>query len=826
MFKHLRFLTFFALLAALPAGASAQGLGIDPTIKRSPFNFTKDNYVSPEEYNEETSPAYEETPFGALQENSGMTSQTDPDGPWMICKIAADGIVNINKKTITKNISAKEGQLYYKGSIQDDVAALMALGNFDNMEIAIEQTEGQKKNKEDKQMYPCHTLTVIVTEKPIVDKINYVGRKALSKTAIQNATALKVKDPYSESKLESDMAKIEAAYAAKGYTNAKADFSVSQNEKTNTVTVTINLNEGSRTRVKEVIVEGLKDIPAKKFIKQMSNRPKKVFKGQNLAQDQYKAITYARNLGYFDFKIDDFSTKFNDDKSEVTLIYKVTEGHDVVFGDTTFEGNTIYTSPELEEVVFYKKGQKFNQQKFDITVRDLQEKYANKGYLRANITPQKNLDEETGELNINFDILENNRVYIDHIDITGNEQTKTYVFARELTIKEGEIFNYDKVRRSQNKLMNLGFLNDAQIDITPTNDISKVDVAYNVVEGRPGMFTAGIAMSSLDGLYGDVSLNHLNLFGKAQRLSLRALFGSRILDYTVSWSTPWIGEKPISFGVDAFNTRRYRSYRSTSSAYTEKRKGGRLNLGPRFNDDIYQLNFSYTFENINIYDIEEQYKNELEQGTTNVSTLGASFAIDTRDNIWDATSGARNSLAVDLSGGPMFGDLDIYRLTLKSSYNKTLINIGKDYPIVLMIGNRAGLVKPYGRTDEVPAYERVFLGGADTVRGYDTTGQIGPATGGELYYIGNVELKFPLAREGRRTIAQIAAFFDIGNSWMNFDDIKFQTGTAEDQFKMGVGLGLRLVTPSLPIRIDWGYGLNHRPGEKRGYIYFSMANLF
>jgi outer membrane protein insertion porin family len=209
-----------------------------------------------------------------------------------------------------------------------------------------------------------------------------------------------------------------------------------------------------------------------------------------------------------------------------------------------------------------------------------------------------------------------------------------------------------------------------------------------------------------------------------------------------------------------------------------------------------------------------------------VSTLGASFARDTRDSYWDATEGSRNSIGLDLSGGPMFGDLDIYELSLKSGYNKTLINIGKDYPIVLMIGNRAGLVKPYGRTDVVPAYERIFLGGADTVRGYESTGQIGPETGGELYYVANAELKFPLAREGRRTIAQLAAFFDIGNSWKNFGDIKLKTGEEEDAFKMGVGMGLRIVTPSLPIRLDWGYGLNHKDGDKRAYIYFSMANLF
>lgn len=815
----------FALLLAVNGTLNAASLDLDSLPAANKANFTQENYVAPTE---------QQQPAAQMQDaaKDDAKSDVDPNGPWMICDISADGLKNIRKKTVLKNISAKEGRLYQKGSIQDDVSSLMALGNFDNAEVDLSAMAGTKKNKEDKTddtLYKCHKLTFIVKERPIFDKVIFKGRKAISKTTLQSAMSLKIKDPYSQAKTAADMERIKGAYLERGYTNAQASFETVIDEKENTAQITITIDEGKRTKVQEVKVEGLNKVPLKKFLKQLTNKKGKVYKAQKMPEDIYKVTAYARNLGYYDFKIDDYNTSFSEDKSNLVITYKVNEGHRAKFGASTFSGNTVYTAKDLEASIFYVKGKIFNQQKFDASVRDMQEKYANKGYLRAEINPVKTLNEETGELNINFDITENNIVFIDHIDITGNESTKTYVFSRELTIKEGQIFNYAQVKRSQQKILNLGFINDAQIDISPSNDISKVDVGYNIVEGRPGMFTAGIAMSSLDGLYGDVSINHLNLFGKAQRLSLRAMFGSRILDYTIGWSTPWLGDKPITLGVDAFNTKRYRSYKSTSSAYTELDKGGRIYIGPRFNDDIYNLNLSYSFKNIEIYDLDDQYKGAevgLIEGTTNVSTLGASFARDTRDSYWDATEGSRNSIGLDLSGGPMFGDLDIYELSLKSAYNKTLINIGKDYPIVLMIGNRAGVVKPYGRTDVVPAYERIFLGGADTVRGYESTGQIGPETGGEMYYIANAELKFPLAREGRRTIAQLAAFFDIGNSWKNFGDIRFKTGQEQDEFKMGVGMGLRIVTPSLPIRLDWGYGLNHKDGDKRAYIYFSMANLF
>lgn len=799
------------------AFAQNTNLSGESLAPKSSINWARDNYVAPTE---------DKTGSEQTEE-----SDIDPNGPWMICEIKTEGLKNIRKKTITKNISAKVGHLYEKFAIQDDVVSLMALGNFDDIEIDISSKEGSRVNKaddEDANTYPCHTITLLFKEKPILDKILYKGRKKLSKSTITGAMALKVKDPYASSKMEADIPKIIDAYAQRGYINAQVSYEENFDSEENIVIITLIIDEGTRTKVKDVFIEGADKLNQKKFLKQTKNRTGKIYKEQLLPQDQYKATLYARNEGFYDFKITDFDKEFNEDKSEVTLKYKVHEGNNTVFGKTTFTGNTLFTEKELDNMVFYKKGKRFNQQKFDATIRDIQENYANKGFLRAQIQPVRKLNEDN-TLDIDYEITENNTVFIDHIDITGNESTKTYIFAREVPFKEGDIFSYEKIRRGQSKIMNLGFVNDAQIDITPTNDINKVDVGYNIVEGRPGMFTAGVAMSSLDGLYGDISITHMNLFGKAQRLSVRGLFGKRILDYTLSWSTPWVFDRPVSFGIDLFNTRRYRSYMGTSSAYTEKRKGGRINVGPRFNDDIYNLGFSYSFKNIDIYDIDSEFVGDddgLVEGKTNISTIGVSFAIDTRDNYWDPTSGSRNSIGVELSGGPMFGDLDIYEINFKSSYNKTLINIGKDYPIVLMIGNRAGIVKPYGRTDIVPTYERIFLGGADTIRGYDNTGQIGPERGGELYYMANVELKFPLAREGRRTLAQIAAFFDIGNSWKNFDDIKFKTGTAIDEFKMGVGVGLRLVTPTLPIRLDWGYGLNHKSGEKRGYIYFSMANLF
>lgn len=765
----------------------------------------------------------------AEEENTAL--EMDPNGPWMICSIDVTGLKNIRKRTVVKAAHAKKGTLYERMTVGDDMKDISALGSFNSVEVDISPMEGKRKEKGTDDVYPCHKITYIVTEKPIFDRLTYEGRKHLGKGAITQAMSLKIKDPFNEAKLQADIPKIQAKYAEKGYINTQISYELETNEELRVVYVKLIIHEGERVRVGALHLDGVEQLPAKKIMKKASNRPHKVYKPQNLQRDWTKMMLYGRNHGYSEFNISTPSVTFNEDKTQATISYQVTEGPQVDFGTVSFEGNNVFTNEELDKQIFFREGRRYNQKDFDDSIMAMQEQYADKGYLQARIEPVKNIQD--GKLNLTFDISEGHIFYIDHVDVSGYKNTKKYVFTREISIHPGDLYDNKKIKRSQTKILNLGYINDVQIGLQPTAEPDKVDLDFNIVEGRPGMFTAGLAMSSMDGLYGEVSINHMNLFGRAQRLSLRTLFGKEILDYTVSWSTPWIYDKPTSLGVDLFNTRRYRSFSTDNQAYTEKRIGGRVKVGPRFNDDIYQLSFGYSFENINIYDVEKAFKcpagtegpDCIAEGRTNLSTVSTDFAIDTRDNIWDPTTGWRNSLGLALAGGPIGGDLDLWYLNARSIFNYTVLNVGGNYPIVFVFSNKFGSVRTYGRTHEVPPYEKFFLGGADTIRGYERAGEIGPKYGGDMYYVMNAELRFPLAREGRRNMAQFAFFFDLGNSWNHLDDVDFSMGPEEKQFKAGVGCGLRFTTPSLPIRIDWGYGLNHAPNQDKSHFYFNISNM-
>ena len=193
-------LTLFTLLtpcifAQMLGGNSTHNPLNTGTFGSKSVDFTSGNYVDPEEDNNE-------------QTNQQTLSE---DGPWLICELKTEGLVNINKKTVLKNISAKTNTFYSLTSVQEDKNNLITLGNFDNVEIDISPLPTKAKNKadkKDKELYPCHALTVILEEKPILEKFYYEGRKQVSKSSIQKAIMSKVKDPFSESKLLADMDKI------------------------------------------------------------------------------------------------------------------------------------------------------------------------------------------------------------------------------------------------------------------------------------------------------------------------------------------------------------------------------------------------------------------------------------------------------------------------------------------------------------------------------------------------------------------------------------------------------------------------------------------
>jgi outer membrane protein insertion porin family len=248
---------------------------------------------------------------------------------------------------------------------------------------------------------------------------------------------------------------------------------------------------------------------------------------------------------------------------------------------------------------------------------------------------------------------------------------------------------------------------------------------------------------------------------------------------------------------------------------------------PRLSDQL-SLIENYNYERVRIYDVQptfqpDGFKPESET-IAETDDIKSSFTTgvvwDTRDYVFDASSGGRHSATLEYAGGPLGGDLNFYKPELSAArYFPTF------WKFVFSISGRTAFIQTL-RNEKTPvSFSELFrIGGVDTVRGYES-GEVG-VDGGKAYTVFNAEYKFPIVQENRKTILQGALFADLGGCWPTLSDTNLSIGSSIEQMKAGVGFGIRFKTPVFPIRLDWGWGLNHRPDQPRSRFYFTIGNIF
>lgn len=761
--------------------------------------------------------------------NSGSSddSALPPPEPWVIGDIAVSGNKNVRLMVIRDEIKAKNGGLYESSDLSHDIQSLLNLGDFERVGADITSLNKPIPSRyKDVSGSPFMVkLTFIVTEKPVIKSIVFKGNTTISSVILSEKIALKKGDPLDIVKLGEGKDKILKHYYKKGFLDAVVTDSVTTDTTTLKSDIVFDIKEGLKSKIFWVSLKGVKAFKKKKIRGLMKNERGKVFSRKALPEDVGEIGAFYETHGFSNVKISTPIVWHSLDRRRIYIDITVNEGPQYRFGGTTFSGNLVYTSTDLAKALEYRRGHVFNEEQFVDTIRAIQQLYANKGYLKARIIPIKTYNAQTKQMDVHFGILEGNIIYIERVRVEGNKTTKTYALRREIVTNPGDPFSAAKVKRSRELLMNLGFLDSVNVNIESPDDPNEVDLTYDVIEGKPGMMTAGGAYSSIMGLFGTLSLTNMNFLGRAQQLSANWSFGQRILMYSVNWSTPFIGDSPTSLGVSLFDSMQISPFGGSLYAYTLYSKGATVTVGPRFEDDQYLLNFSYTLSQMSVSQVQNGFQNLLPQGTSIYSYGTVSFSRDTRNNIWDPTSGSRNSIALELSGGPFLGQVNFFEPTLKDAVYFKLFSV-EDYPFVLAALNRASMISPFGQTTVVPVFNRFFLGGENDLRGYEPTGEVGDPNGGTVYDVGNLEFSFPVVREHQRTIAELVTFFDAGSAWDSVRQANWEIGTGQTAIKTDAGIGIRFVTPAFPIRLDWGYGFEHNPNEAHSVVTFGMGQLF
>jgi outer membrane protein insertion porin family len=469
-------------------------------------------------------------------------------------------------------------------------------------------------------------------------------------------------------------------------------------------------------------------------------------------------------------------------------------------------------------------------------LRKLQDVYGAQGLHPSPDQTGIRQDLAQGIVDIDFKIDEGEVVYVGPC-CRGrqNTHTKEYVIRREILLKEGEPFSSVKARKSVERLYNLGFLDNVDVDVQQPASPTKADVIYTVTEGKPGMLSAGAGFSSVDGLIGTLQVQHTNFLGRGQRVNLQWQFGGRVNSFDIGWTEPGSWANRSRSASTSFKTQRVQQFGTDLDAYKTHNTGASVTAGPRFSD-VYNLLFTYSYADTTRDDLssglspadralilgpEAATNPAITEFHAIKSNLTEQLIRDTRDNQFDPSAENRTSIALTEGGlGPH--TIQFFRPVIDHS-----IHIPTFWKFVLSIHGQWGLVKPYGDSDLTDIVDELFrVGGSDTVRGYEL-GQVGVLNGGQVANIYNVEYKFPIAPDEHGPHITSGCFLLRYRRIMGFiERCQLQNKRRPIGAQTGRRFWNRFKTPVFPLRLDWGYALNRSPNQEPSQFYFTVGSLF
>ncbi len=750
----------------------------------------------------------------------------------LVTAIEIKGNKAISTNTIISKMKTRVGSPYLDNVTSDDLKRLYLLNFFSDIKIDTESYSGGVK------------VIITVFERPMIEKITFSGINRITMKDEKLKLQLKSKEgQYLDyPTLTEDVGILKKMYEKMGYNAAVVDYKLETDPLTNKVKLNFNVVEGGRVRIKDIITEGNKAFKHARILKLLKTKAAWFFnagvlKEDVLKEDMQRIKAFYNKNGFIDIAAS-YEVKPDPKKPYLLYIYiKIIEGNKYLVGNVVVQGNKDIGEKEvLARIKECVPGSVYSEEAMKQDVANIQGLYFDKGYISAQVQDTTSLNSATHRVDILYNIIENQVTYVDKIKIRGNIKTRDLVIRRELRIHPGDRFDGEKLRRSKERLQNLGFFEDVSYDTEETQVPDQKDLVVDVKESKTGSFSFGGGYSTVDSLVGFIEVEQKNFdwknwpyfTGAGQNLKVRASFGSITTGFDLSYTEPWLFDYPISFGFDAYRNTHKRDT-DVGYGYDEKVTGGDLRLGKEISEYV-RADLVYRLDAINITNIDANAAYlQQDSGDTTISSLTPSVSFDSRDNVFEPRKGDLVTGSMELAGGPLAGSRDYWKFFGRASHYFPMPRNAS-----LEIRGRVGLGHPYGDTDHIPIYERFFAGGAYTIRGYEerSVGPVDPTSndpvGGASMLVGNIEYLYPLFG-----FLKVAAFYDVGNVWQRLSDIgsnKNANGVANSGgFKSGVGLGLRVRTPIGPVMLDYGIPMNKVAGKSsrgNGRLHFSVSNSF
>ena len=725
----------------------------------------------------------------------------------IISDVSVQGHDRIEADAILRLVEAKPGAIYKKNQLSKDLQAIFKMGYFDDLRVEAEETpEGM-------------AVIFHVKEKPTIRRIKLKGNLRFEDEEIKENMTLSTGAILNIFRVQSNIEQIESMYKEKNYHQIKITYNIQPTQK-NQADIQFVIEEGKKIYVTSIRFDGNDSISDKKLKKVIQTSEKGFFSWltssgdmdrDELDQDAALLKGYYHTQGYTRARVADPVVDVGPESIEIT--FRIDEGPRFKVRQVDIAGDLILDRQELAKSFTLKSGEYFNREKLRNDVIEVRDIYGSYGYAYAEVNPRVKEDLDNLVVDVTYVVDKRQEVYFENIFITGNSRTRDKVIRRQLRVKEQGRFDTKALKRSIRNLYRLDYFEDTKVNTQKGSADDKMVLNIDVTEKSTGQFSFGAGLSSEENLFLMGSISERNLFGRGQILRFNGEFGSSTTRYSLSFTEPWLFDIPLSGSVSGY--KQEKEY----DEYDRNSFGAGIGVSyPIFDYTRLYWNYAYDHSDVEITDFDNVDDTILEiEGIVISSSTTVSLGYDSRNHGLNPTEGSKHRLSFEYAG--IGGDVGFNKYTAETGW---YFPIFKD--LVWFMHGKAGIVDKNADDKLLPDYEKFYLGGINSLRGFDFRGvnikdvnAAGEETkrGGEAMVQFNFELIIPLAKN----IGLLGVvFYDTGNVYQ--DDIDM------GDLRESAGYGIRWFSPLAPIRIEYGHILDPRDDEDDGRWEFTMGGAF
>jgi outer membrane protein insertion porin family len=789
---------------------------------------------------------------GLLPALAGAVSLTEVEGK-KVAFIHFRGNRKAEDDAIRANIATTTGEKLNLEQLREDLRAVWKMGYFDDVKVEATVTDDRVG------------LTFVFKEKPVIRKIYVAGNKELGLDKINEVLDLKKDTIVDPAKIKRNVEKVRDLYVEKGFYLAEVSSDIRQADE-NKVDVYLIVDEHAKVEVRQVRFTGNRALSDAKLKKAMATQEggwlsfltsSGTYREDAFERDLLLLTAFYYDHGYINVKLGKPEIELSPDKRYLYITIPVEEGSPYKIGKVDFQGELLKPKEEYFKLMSVKPGDMFNRSRLGEDIQRLNDSFKDAGYAYVNVQPLTNVDAKARTVDLVFDVQKGNLVYFGKIIVRGNTKTRDKVIRREMRVYEGELYSQTRLDRSKRLVQALGFFEKVELSTkAQEGNPDKIDVTIEVAERATGTFQIGAGFSSIENFIGQAQVAQNNLFGRGTTLQLQASISSLRQLFTLRYLDPYFLDTRLTFAFSAYNS--FLFY----PTFNRRSSGGDLTFGYLIGDFV-RLFGTYKLEYV---DVRQNQAGAVVGGFAPIAQVGRgtifnlfrsgwtsslrlSINYDTRNDRLFPRKGMFHSLAVEFAD-PVIASQNVFLRV--SGFLRFYQPIWKN--IIFRTNLETGFV--YSRSSQgVPIFERYFVGGINTIRGYNLF-SLGPRLnllqnsdpssplvpfiiGGNWQLILNMEVEFPIFQAVN---IKGVIFFDAGNAYnteigrycpspQSVADIPevFNPCTPYPTFtnlRYSVGFGFRWVSPIGPLRFEWGIPLNRVQGENPIVFEFTIGNFF